>query len=296
MPEISNEVSRSLSEYLVLPGWIEESPEKVSLRSELGPILLQYPFMTARMQSVVGPKMAVSAGRNGILTMIPRSLRDKDKQAIINANSKARLKKGDIEFLPKPESVEPGCTVEDTIKFARKCHEYGIKVVFSTLVGLPIANLGFAELARKTDDQIKLTVGMFEKLLSLDSRHRGLMFLYCPYPGTPLYQEALKLGFKEPRSLEEWGNFSLYERHTPWITREQEFFVPMLSSYIFMFLDSDTIGWVKERIKSPIKKALFVAAFMVLSVIARWRWKHKIFSFAVDYRLFLFAKSRNKSI
>ena len=192
--------------------------------------------------------------------------------------------------------INKDITVEDTIKFAQKCHEYGIKVVFSTLVGLPIANLSFAEIARKTDEQIKLTVDMFDKLLSLDSRHRGLMFIYCPYPGTPLYQEALRLGFKEPRSLEEWGNFSLYERHTPWITRKQEFFVPMLSSYIFMFLDSDTIGWVKERIKSRIKKALFVAAFMILSVIARWRWKHKIFSFAIDYRLFLFAKSRNKSI
>ena len=88
------------------------------------------------------------------------------------------------------------------------------------------------------------------------------------------------------------NSFSAYpEQRVPY-----EFFVPMLSSYIFMFLDSDTIGWVKERIKSPIKKALFVAAFMILSVIARWRWKHKIFSFAIDYRLFLFAKSRNKSI
>lgn len=192
--------------------------------------------------------------------------------------------------------INKDITVDDTVKFARKCHEYGIKVVFSTLVGLPIANLSFAEIARKTDEQIRLTVDMFDKLLSLDSRHRGLMFIYCPYPGTPLYQEALRLGFKEPQSLEEWGNFSLYERHTPWITRKQEFFVPMLSSYIFMFLDSDTIGWVKERIKSRIRKALFVAAFMALSLIARWRWKRKMFSFAVDYRLFLFAKSRNKSI
>lgn len=200
---------------------------------------------------------------------------------------------GDEEAL---KIINKDITVDDTIKFARKCHEYGIKVVFSTLVGLPIANLSFAQITRKTDEQINLTVDMFDRLLSLDSRHRGLMFIYCPYPGTPLYQEALRLGFKEPGSLDEWGSFSLYEKHTPWISRKQEFLVPMLSSYIFMFLDSDTIGWVKERIKSRIKKYLFVAAFRVLSAIARWRWKHKIFSFAIDYRLFLFAKSRNKSI
>jgi len=165
MPEISNEVSRSLSEYLVLPGWIEESPEKVSLRSELGPILLQYPFMTARMQSVVGPKMAVSAGRNGILTMIPRSLRDKDKQAIINANSKARLKKGDIEFLPKPESVEPGCTVEDTIKLVERTGYSVIPVMdrFSKLHGIYVHNPNHPPIVPQKTDIINIMQKLSEK-------------------------------------------------------------------------------------------------------------------------------------
>lgn len=192
--------------------------------------------------------------------------------------------------------INKDITVEDNIKFAQKCHEYGIKVVFSTLVGLPMPNLSYEKIAEKTDVQINSTIEMFDKLLSLDSRHRGLMFIYCPYPGTPLYHDALKLGFNEPKSLEEWGKFSLYEKHTPWITERQAFFVPMLSSYIFMFLDSDTLGWAKERIKSTIKRLLFVLAFKVLAIIAGLRWKYKFFSLPADYKLFLFAKSRNKSI
>src|SRR3989344_3229927 len=120
MTRISKELSESLSEYLVLTGWVDTPPEQVSLKAELGPISLQYPFMTARMQCVVGPEMAVAAGRNGILTIIPRSLRDEDKQAILDENKKTRLRKGDIEFCENPVSVEPEATLEDVLKIIKR--------------------------------------------------------------------------------------------------------------------------------------------------------------------------------
>lgn len=194
------------------------------------------------------------------------------------------------------EIIKKDITVEDTIKFAKKCHDYGIKVVFSTLVGLPIPNLTFDEIAKKTDEQINSTIDMFNKILSLDNRHRGLMFIYGPYPGTPLYQNALMLGFREPKNLEEWGSFTLYKKHTPWITKKQAILVPMISSYIFMFLDSDTIIWTKERIKNKFKRKIFVIIFKVFTIIATLRWKYKYFGLPIDYYLFSFAKSKNKSI
>ncbi len=194
------------------------------------------------------------------------------------------------------ELINKDITVEDTIKFAQKCHEYGIKVIFSTLVGLPIPHLSYAEIVKKTDEQIKATIGLFDKILSLDSRHRGLMFIYCPYPGTPLYQNALKLGFEEPRTLEGWSNFTLYKKHTPWITKKQELIVPMISSYLFMFLDTDSLDWVQQRIANKFKRALFVLAFRIVAVFARLRWKYKYCGLPLDYYMFLFAKTRNKSI
>jgi len=194
------------------------------------------------------------------------------------------------------ELIQKDITLEDTARFAEKCRDYGIKVIFSTLVGLPIPDLAFDEIVRKTDEQIDATIRMFDQLLSLDSRHRGLMFLYCPYPGTPLYQNALSLGFEAPEHLEGWSRFHLYAKHTPWITRKQERRVSMVSSYIFMFLDSDTLTWLKQRIKNRLKRSLFVLAFDIFKGIAKMRWKLKFFALPVDYYLFLFAKSRNKSI
>ena len=88
----------------------------------------------------------------------------------------------------------------------------------------------------------------------------------------------------------------LYDKQTPWVTPKQAQLVSMISSYIFMFLDSDTIIWAKGRVESPIKKLFFVWAYNIFAKIAKFRWKYKLFGFPLDYQLFLFAKRNNKSI
>ena len=140
MGTISQKTSESLREYLILTDWIKNSPEQVSLAARLGPISLQYPYMTARMQCVVGPEMAVAAGRNGILTMIPRSLRDEDKQAIIDANKKARLRKGEIEFQENPVFASPDSSLEEVVGKVRRTGHSTIPVTdrFSKLYGVYI--------------------------------------------------------------------------------------------------------------------------------------------------------------
>ena len=140
MVNISKDISESLKEYLVLTGWVKAKPEDVSLETKLGDITLQYPYMTARMQSVVGPEMAVAAGRNGILTCVPRSLRDEDKQAILDANDKARLKKGDIEFVHNPDYAKPNDLFGDVIYLAEKTGHSIIPILdrFSKLYGFYI--------------------------------------------------------------------------------------------------------------------------------------------------------------
>lgn len=116
MSRISDRVSESLSEYVLLTDTVRCRPEDVSLETNLGHISLQYPYITARMQSVVGPEMAKTAGRNGILTMVPRSLPDEDKQKILDANKEAKLSKGEVEFQGDPEYVDPSETLEKVVE------------------------------------------------------------------------------------------------------------------------------------------------------------------------------------
>ena len=143
MAHVNEGESESLSEYLVLPSWIKNGPEEVSLEVKLGEsITLQYPYLTARMQSVVGPEMAIAAGRQGILTCIPRSLRDVDKQTIINANNAVRLKEGKIEYLDDPESVRMETSYGETIAQVERTGHSVIPVLdrFSKYYGCYVHN------------------------------------------------------------------------------------------------------------------------------------------------------------
>ena len=55
-------------------------------------------------------------------------------------------------------------------------------------------------------EDIKKTVALITSITSINQSFRILgPFIYRPYPGSELYYECLKLGMKEPATLEEWA-------------------------------------------------------------------------------------------
>ncbi len=51
------------------------------------------------------------------------------------------------------------------------------------------------------------TFSLMDEIFTLNPTHGFNMNIYRAYPLTPLWEDALKLGVKEPRSLEEWGAY-----------------------------------------------------------------------------------------
>lgn len=185
--------------------------------------------------------------------------------------------------------------VKDTIRLAKKCRKHNIKVVFSNLAGLPWNHgLSNGERKRKIDEEIKATIKMIDKLYAIDNRHRLLFFAYLPYPGTPFYERALELGFKPPLTLEGWGNFHLYTRHTPWITKKQERLITMLSSYIFLFLDSDCEALPSQLAAGRVIRFLARILLKFFQTMARLRWKYKYFQFPFDFWLYWFIRRHQR--
>ena len=80
MAQYLNDISRTFSEYLLIPGLTtkECTPANVSLKTplvrfkagETSPIHLNVPFVSAIMQSVSDHKMAIALARNGGLSFI----------------------------------------------------------------------------------------------------------------------------------------------------------------------------------------------------------------------------------
>jgi len=105
------------------------------------------------------------------------------------------------------EYIKKNITTDDVIRVAEMLKQIEIHGSFTIIVGYP----GFPE------DNIKKTLDFGEKIAKIASIHEVKAHVYTPYPGTPLYNQAIQYGFVPPKTLDEWSNYDYYEVQTPWL-------------------------------------------------------------------------------
>ena len=105
------------------------------------------------------------------------------------------------------EYINKNMTTADVLEVAKRLGRVGIHGSFTVIVGYP----GFPE------DNIARTLDFGRKIASISPLHEVKAHVYAPYPGTPLYQDAIKHGFVAPKTLEDWANYDYYEVQTPWL-------------------------------------------------------------------------------
>ena len=51
----------------------------------------------------------------------------------------------------------------------------------------------------------------------------GRLGIFLPYPGTPLYEESIKMGFEPPKRTEDWGVIERYDINfnLPWVDKKR---------------------------------------------------------------------------
>jgi IMP dehydrogenase/GMP reductase len=118
-----NDVSRTFGEYLLIPGLTTKEcvPSNVSLKTPLvkhkageqSAITLNIPFVSAIMQSVSGPELAIELARNGGLSFIFGS-QPIDSQA----EMVRKVKKFKAGFVISDSNLTPEHTLADVIKLA----------------------------------------------------------------------------------------------------------------------------------------------------------------------------------
>src|SRR3989344_2214905 len=167
-----------------------------------------------------------------------------------------------LKMIDKPN------TAEQVYEVNRDTKKYNIAPMYSFMMGFPT----------ETKEEIEMTCRMVVKLKEENSRAQvhGIG-IYTPYPGTPLYELAIKHGFEPPKSFEEWSkfywgstlvNFSLCETDRKYLDNIQQ-----ISS-----LNSD---WFKYLFPKWNK--------LPYSIAMKWlefRWKHGLFSFTPELKVY----------
>lgn len=169
--------------------------------------------------------------------------------------------------------INKGIRVDDILKLKRRLKEHSIIPSFSFMFGFPRGG-GFKITLREEFDSL---MKIIKSINSIDDNNHIRIWIYTPYPGTPLFNLAKKM-MKMPSSLEGWGRFNLTHSNVPWIPKRYEKIINHLNLFIFPYTSEKfSINW-KDKNKPKLKRAIHY----LLHVSASLRMRYGFFGFPLE--------------
>ncbi len=167
--------------------------------------------------------------------------------------------------------MQKDITIEDIYKTVELCRKFNINPITNFMVGIP----------GESESDVMKTFDLMDKLEKAGNIVNGPSY-YFPYPGTPLFDIAVKKGFFPPQKIETWDlvQWGPSQPSTPFITKKMKF----AGYYRILALRKE-----KSRLKFPV----FIN---FLKFIAKKRWEKRYFSFPLDYYIPKFLLSVLKTL
>jgi len=204
------------------------------------------------------------------------------KPGIVDDELMAKLKKSGCYLLSfgaesgSPEilkKIKKDVTPEEIVDSAKSCLKHGIIPQYSFMIGLP----------GETAAEMFETLGLIDRLVKLGDEVQILgPQAFRPYPGSELYEECLKAGWREPQSLEEWAEIAADElsylsvKNFPWVKDKD--LVESMEAYVrFGALP------FKSAMASTITSKKFLKFCFIC--LCKLRWKLKFFAWPVEFKL-----------
>ncbi len=120
------------------------------------------------------------------------------------------LESGSQEVL---DSIHKNFDIRKAISLAEKLRDHGMIGSFTFIVGFP---------NRVDKYEVEKTLELAKSIRSVSDKHECKIHFYAPYPGTPLWEDAIRQGFVGPDQLEDWASFDYYCIETPWMPKSLE--------------------------------------------------------------------------
>jgi len=157
--------------------------------------------------------------------------------------------------------VKKHITPRQAINLNRKLKNYDFIPQYNFMAGFPT----------ETIKEIKMTINLIFKLLNENPKAiTSPICIYTPYPGTELFNLALKEGFRIPETLERWANFDY--GNIPWLSVGRRKFLQSLY-IVSLFLAGD-----RHMIDSlPVR--LFAKFYKPFAI---YRMKNMKFGFMIE--------------
>lgn len=220
------------------------------------------------MKGVLEEGLDIIMGFQGIRVDIVCNMKKEELDLIYKAGGRYfnfGLESGSPRIL---KLINKGVTIEQTYQMNRKLAKYPIMPHYNLMVGLPT----------ETIKDLHMTVDMVLKLKKENPNIQiPNIFLFIPWPGTKMYDFAIKNGFVPPSSLEKWGEIewtAISEKYKksfrPWLSDE---FIKMFKKLLMTY----QLAYDTNLANYP--NPFFHILTKLYSPIAKFRLKHKFYNF-----------------
>jgi radical SAM superfamily enzyme YgiQ (UPF0313 family) len=120
---------------------------------------------------------------------------------------------------------------EEALVSAEKLARHGIGAAFGFIVGFP---------EERFDDTLK-TLDLIKQIRRVDPKMEFNIFFFTPYPGTDLYGEIARKGYRLPGSLEEWSDIDFIRYSGYWVKDGEREYVDRFKFYAKLATESRSV-------------------------------------------------------
>ena len=179
--------------------------------------------------------------------------------------------------------INKRATVKNNYQLAEILARYGIKLIASTIIGLPISFYFSKDKQKAFNDEFKELTKLYKYLYEIDSSTFFVLFFYSPLPSTPLYNKAIELGFIPPKNLDEWSDYDLEAIHFNWI-KKNNIAKRRTLNYVSVVLSKDLRFFYSQL--PLILRIFIIPTFRIIKLMARLRLKLNYYDLSIDVILF----------
>ncbi|MBE0429224.1 MAG: B12-binding domain-containing radical SAM protein [Thermoleophilia bacterium] len=188
------------------------------------------------------------------------------KRIIVGAESAAE---------PVLELISKGATAEDHLKSAEVCRDYGIGGTFTFITGFPHPP------GTPPQETTQDLLDFIQRLKHIHPDIRTKIFVFTPYPGTPLYDLSVQYGMPEPKSLEEWADYNpATMKESQWVEPWERQLIEKVNGFYFPFAYPDST--MQRSLKHGIKKW----PYRIMHSLAKTRVNREFYWAPVEWELF----------
>ena len=150
--------------------------------------------------------------------------------------------------------------VDEIIKSAKITNKLRISADYSWMIGIP----------SETKEDIRSTIRLVKIIKEINPDSEFTIKILFPYPKTPIYEQAINLGFQPPKNLLAWAN-----------TRREQ-----ASNYLKSKNVLETISITSAIVGKKVFEQKAIPALKLIRKFAEFRWKKEIFIIGLESLFF----------